>query len=338
MLINVLEMITFIALTLYIILGGADYGAGILEIFRRPHSGDRLEKAVTNAIGPVWEANHIWLILIIVILFNGFPHLYTTLTTLLHVPMVAVLLGIVVRGVAFTFRHYDLFAGRPSKLYTLSFSLSSLWVSIWLGIIAGAMILGRLNFQSSSVFDMYYYPWLNGFCLALGIFVASVFTYLASSFLIGEAQDDEMRRYFLYRSHQSNLAMVFSGALVFLTAWLYDYNLMSRFATNAGSVLMLVLATISWIAQEFIRSKDKFWQRRILVVAQVIFILLGFFFIQAPVIIQTQQGPLTFGDTAAPEATLVQLILALVVGLFIILPCLGILFWIFKFKDNKQIA
>lgn len=337
MLINIIEFVTFVALVFYIIFGGADYGAGILEFFK-PNKirkiDSEIEHIITKAIGPVWEANHIWLILIIVILFNGFPELFLVFSVYLHLPLVAMLLGIVLRGVAFTFRHYDIFEGRPTKLYTRIFSFSSLWTSLWLGIIAGSIILGKIDPMATNVYDLYIHPWFNLFCLSVGIFVASVFTYLAASFLIGETDNLLIKNYFRQRSLIANIAVIISGGAVFLTAQYEGFFLMQKFFNNYYSIAMMVLATIFWCFQEVFRKRLTFLLRRILVVGQVVFILLGFFFVQAPTIISTTTAQLTMSNTAAPESTLIQLVIALIVGLFLIIPSLLYLFWIFKFKQE----
>lgn len=337
MLINIIEFVTFVALVFYIIFGGADYGAGILEFFK-PNKirkiDSEIEHIITKAIGPVWEANHIWLILIIVILFNGFPELFLVFSVYLHLPLVAMLLGIVLRGVAFTFRHYDIFEGRPTKLYTRIFSFSSLWTSLWLGIIAGSIILGKIDPMATNVYDLYIHPWFNLFCLSVGIFVASVFTYLAASFLIGETDNQLIKNYFRQRSLIANIAVIISGGAVFFTAQYEGFFLMQKFFNNYYSIAMMVLATIFWCCQEIYRKQLTFLLRRVLVVGQVVFILLGFFFVQAPTIISTSTGQLTMSNTAAPESTLIQLVIALIVGLFLIIPSLLYLFWIFKFKQE----
>lgn len=98
--IEIILLVLGIAVLLYVLLGGADFGAGIVEIF----TGKRSIDTISKAIAPVWEANHIWLILAIVILFNGFPLVYTTLTTYLHIPVFIILLGIIYKGTTFIFR------------------------------------------------------------------------------------------------------------------------------------------------------------------------------------------------------------------------------------------
>lgn len=340
MLISFIELITFIALVFYIIFGGADYGAGILELFKsRSMERKDLENVIAKAIGPVWEANHIWLILIIVILFNGFPLLYTTITTYLHIPVVMALTGIVLRGVAFILRYYDIFENRPERMYTATFSLSSIWTSMWLGIMAGALILGRINPAAQNFYDLYVNPWLNIFSFSVGLFLSCVFTYLASSFLTTETEVKRTVKFFRKQSKISNLAVVISGGIVFACAYFEDLTFLKDFFSNPYCLLMMVLATLCWLIQISYRYHLKAKFNRPLVVGQVVFILVGFFIAQSPLAIATATGGITMAQAAAPFATLYQLTVALVVGLILILPSLIYLFWIFKFdKRHKEIG
>ena len=110
------------SIVLYVVLGGADYGAGILELL--PSKGNRAaqKKLINSAMGPVWEANHMWLVIVVVILFMGFPKAFQNIMVSLHLPMVALLLGIVIRGSTFTFRHYDAKqTGKSQKFYSAAF-------------------------------------------------------------------------------------------------------------------------------------------------------------------------------------------------------------------------
>ena len=109
---EVIFTILSISLLLYVLLGGADFGGGILELFTRGKASD----IVSKAIAPVWEANHVWLILVIVILFVGFPPVYSTVLTTLHIPILLALIGIIFRGSAFTFRHYDIEEEKPKAI------------------------------------------------------------------------------------------------------------------------------------------------------------------------------------------------------------------------------
>src|SRR5215208_5282639 len=132
---TIIIIILGVSFILYALLGGADFGAGIIETF----AGTKGEKTISKAMAPVWEANHVWLILAVVILFTAFPAVYSSLSLVLHIPLMVVLIGIIFRGTAFTFRHYDIIHDSSHKYYTILFKLSSFITPVFLGIVLGAM-------------------------------------------------------------------------------------------------------------------------------------------------------------------------------------------------------
>ena len=108
---------TFFSLFLYVLLGGADFGAGIVELFSSRENKKLNRDTVYKIMGPVWEANHIWLIILIVILWIAFPKYFNIIIIYLHIPLTLVLLGITMRGVAFIFRHYDAVVDKSQDWY-----------------------------------------------------------------------------------------------------------------------------------------------------------------------------------------------------------------------------
>src|SRR3954465_9301571 len=158
-------VITFLCLgiLLYFLLGGADFGAGIIELFTSTKNRSRTRKTMYQAIGPVWEANHMWLIIAIVILFVGFPHIYTTMSVYLHIPLLIMLIGIIARGTAFVFRHYDAIKDNMQVVYNRIYVLSSFITPLFLGVIAGSVTSGHINHQSATFSEAYIYGWLNWF-------------------------------------------------------------------------------------------------------------------------------------------------------------------------------
>ena len=164
-------LVSFIAasLLLYVLLGGSDFGAGIIELLPAGRLREAQKAVINRAMGPVWEANHMWLILLVVILFMGFPSIFTTLMIALHIPMLALLVGIVVRGSAFVFRHYDAVQEpRTQRIYTWLFGLSSLWSACWLGIIAASLNRGIIDPASRDVWAAWFAPWWGVYPLAVG--------------------------------------------------------------------------------------------------------------------------------------------------------------------------
>ena len=164
-----------LSLLLYCLLAGADFGAGVLEIFMGRENRRAQREIIDRALGPVWEANHIWLILIVVILFMGFPTVYSRVSTNLHLPLTAMLLGIIARGCSFTFRHYDAVKGRSQRSYTLFFIYSSVWTPFCLGVVTGALVPGGITAAPSGYLEGYVWPWLRPFPLALGGFTVCLF-------------------------------------------------------------------------------------------------------------------------------------------------------------------
>lgn len=334
MMLTLVIIILGMAFLLYTLLGGADFGAGIVETF----AGKREEITISKAIAPVWEANHVWLILAVVILFTGFPEVYASLSTVLHIPLLVVLLGIICRGSAFTFRHYDVIHDNSHKYYTLLFRISSIVTPIFLGIVLGAMMLGRISFDmSKSFYDVFIYPWLNIFCFSMGIFSACLFSYISAIFLVGETRIDSERKMYARISKRSMLVTMLSGLLVFVTAGTEGHDLVREFLQSTTSIITLLWATVLCpvIWYYLGKEKNKTVYLRVGVGVQVTLILIGWFYIQFPVLIKVQEGPpLTFFNTPAPAATLKQLLIALIVGLILVVPGFVYLFKVFKVRSN----
>ena len=326
----VIIFILGVSFVLYTILGGADFGAGIVETL----AGEKGEKTISKAIAPVWEANHVWLILAVVILFTGFPTVYASLSLVLHIPLMLVLLGIIFRGTAFTFRHYDVVRDEAHKYYTTLFKISSFITPFFLGVTLGSMILGKITFdQSLGFYEVFMAPWLNLFCFVMGIFAVVLFGYISAVFLVGETKNDRERRRYAMFSKQLMVATMLFGLMVFVAAEVEDHHLLNEFLASSISIVMLLVATLLCpVIWSFLnRKSNKTVYLRIAVGVQVTSILIGWFYIQYPVLIQVRGGEhFTFFNTQAPAATMQQLLIALIVGLLLIVPAFLYLFKVFK--------
>jgi cytochrome bd ubiquinol oxidase subunit II len=324
-----------ISVLLYVLLGGADFGAGIVEII----TGRKGINTISKAIAPVWEANHVWIILAIVILFNGFPVVYTTLTTYLHIPLLLVLIGIIIRGSAFTFRYYDIDKGSSHVYYSWFFKMASLLTPFFMGIVLGAVILGRIPAEPLGSFSaVFMAPWLNWFTFTTGVFVTLLFAWIASVYLIGETAD-ETYPLFARTSVILYVLLVISGLGVFVSAEFYGVHLFKRFMGSYISIACVVVNTmlipLIWLQ---VKKRHVLWTR-LLTGLQTVLILIGWFAIQYPVMIYLSNGAhLTVWNSQAPHITMYYLLLALLVGIFIIFPAFAYLFNVFKFKGGEQVA
>jgi cytochrome d ubiquinol oxidase subunit II len=323
-----------IAVLFYVLLGGADFGAGIVELV----TGKRGIDTISKAIAPVWEANHIWIILVIVILFNGFPLVYTTLTTYLHIPLFIFLLGIIFRGTAFTFRYYDTEKDNTHTYYTQLFRISSLLTPFFLGVTLGAIMLGKIPAQVDGTFyEIFMSPWLNLFSFTTGIFLTLLFGWLAAIYLLGEARDDESFQTFSKTSRIFYVLLIVSGLSVFLVSEIYELHFFSKFLHSTVAIGCVVVATaiipFLWAG---IKHRNNL-RTRLLAGAQTACILTGWFAIQFPVMIYLADGSaLTIQNSQAPERTMSLLVYALVAGVLLIFPAFAYLFKVFKFGDKMS--
>jgi cytochrome d ubiquinol oxidase subunit II len=323
-----------LSLLLYCLFGGADFGAGILEIFYLGRPGRHEHRRVIDrALGPVWEANHIWLILMVVILFMGFPAVYARVSVSLHIPLTAMLMGVIARGCSFTFRHYDAVKGRSQKLYTAFFVYSSLWTPFCLGVVTGALVPGGMGAVDPGYYAGYVSPWLRPFPLALGLFTDVLFALLAAIFLVGEAPPGPVRASFARQVRWAIAAAVVAGGTVFAAAAADGVPLAGHFLSLGFSSACMALATLALPALWWALAREKTWLLRGLAGLMVSLILAGWLRVQFPVLVQLADGSaLTFFNAHAPAATLNQLGIALLAGAALILPALFYLLRVFKLE------
>lgn len=329
----------WVSLLLYLVMGGADFGAGIIELFTSTQNKSRTRRIMYNAIGPIWEANHMWLIIAIVILFVGFPTIYATMSTYLHIPLTVMLLGIIARGTALTFRNYDAVHDNMQKLYNKIFVYSSFITPLFLGIIAGSAVSARIDLQANNFADAYLYSWFNWFSVAIGFFTASLCGFLAAIYLIGETHDDTERRSFIRKARIMNVAAVLSGAVVFIASIKENIPLVQWVFGNFIGIAAVSLATLSLILLWYLISRGKRYIIRVLAGFQMTMILLTTTYRHYPrIVILKNGGYLSLIDHRGADKTIQALGMALLIGSVFILPALFYLIWSFRKKDGTADA
>lgn len=335
--IYVVIIFLWVALLLYLVMGGADFGAGIIEMFTSNKNKSRTRRIMYNAIGPIWEANHMWLIIAIVILFVGFPVIYATMSTYLHIPLTVMLMGIIARGTALTFRNYDAVHDNMQKIYNKIFVYSSFITPLFLGIIAGSAVSGRVDPQATNFMDAYIYSWLNWFSVAIGFFTVALCGFLAAIYLIGEANDDVERKSFIRKARLMNIAAVIAGSAVFIAAAKENIPLVQWVFGNVIGTTAVGAATISLIALWYLISKGKRFIIRVLAGFQMTMILLTTTYKHYPnIIILKNGGHLSLIEDQGAEKAIQSLGIALLVGSVFILPALFYLVWSFQQKPDSE--
>lgn len=258
--IYVVTAFLWISTCLYLILGGADFGAGIVELFSKKDFKERTRKIMYNSIGPIWEANHMWLIIAIVILFVGFPKMYAQVSNYLHIPLVLMLLGIIARGTSFTFRNYDVIKDEWHKLYAVIFTYSSVVTPLFLGIIAGSLVSGSIDNNATTFLDAYIYSWLSWFNVSVGIFTVIICAFLASVYSIQSVKKEEDKVKLRKRAQIYTGLIFVGGAIVFIVSIWKNIPLFDWITSEIYGFIAVGLATISilLLIKDLRKGKDTF--------------------------------------------------------------------------------
>jgi len=330
-------VITFfwLSILLYILLGGADFGAGILELFSGKANADRTRKLTYHTIGPVWEANHMWLIIAVVILFVAFPKIYAAFSTYMHLPVLLMLGGIIARGTAFIFRHYDAYKhDRSQNLYNLIFMASSLFTPFILGMIGGAMISHSIDVEGKHFADIFIRPWITPFSISTGILSSIICTFLAATYLIGEAKEEATKNYFRKKGFRSSCLIFFWGGIALITGKITDVPLLGNMIRSYWSIAAVLLAGISLAYYWFIIGRSNKWRLRLTAGAVVTFIMAAAGVVVHPEIITFSHGAgMDLYTYAAEPKTIRALGWALILGSIFILPGVAHLIISFQVKD-----
>ena len=326
------------AILLYLLLGGADFGAGIIELFTSDNNKIKTSEKMSRTIGPIWEANHMWLIIVIVILFTGFPDIYASVSTYLHIPLLIMLMGIIARGTAFAFRHYDAVEDFMQAVYNKIFRYSSFITPFFLGIIAASAVSGTINPDATGFADAYIFSWLHFFSISVGLFTVCICGYLAAIFLIGETETPEERRRYIVKARSMNIAAVISGALVFLAAVHDRVPLTEWLFGNPVGIASIVAAIASLILQWILIRHGQKIIIRMLAGFQITMLLVATTFYHYPkIILFSGEQYLSLLEQHGDDKAIESLAIALLIGSLFILPALFYLIYSFQKKQPGEV-
>jgi cytochrome d ubiquinol oxidase subunit II len=320
-----------LALVAYGVLGGADFGGGIWDLFASGPRRETQREAIAHAMGPVWEANHVWLIFVIVIVFSAFPLAYQAISIALFVPLHLALLGIILRGAAFVFRAYSpqsarSLRGRPGRGWGIVFGAASTITPVLLGMCLGAVSAGTLRLAAPDrVVIAGAQPWLTPVAIAMGALALSLCAYLAAVFLANETAG-ELREDFRRRALLAGTAVVALSALALPIVRAQAPHLWSGLVGGAATPVFLAGIVAALASGWFLRVR-RYRLARISSVAQIAALLVGWAMAQYPFIIYPD---LTLAAAAAPRGVLTFVLWSTPAGMALLLPSLFYLFRVFK--------
>ncbi len=315
------------SLILYALLGGADYGGGVWDLFAVGPRADEQRKLIAKAISPVWEANHVWLILVLVILFTAFPPAFAAIATALHIPITLMLIGVVLRGTAFTFRTYDVQRDDVQRRWSLVFSIASIITPVLLGTTLGAIASGTIRVENGLVTSGFWNSWLAPFPLAVGFFALALFAFLAAVYLTLEAEERALQEDFRRRALLSGVVVGALALTVFILAGTGAPTVRAGISRTWWALALHFFTAIFASGAFFTLLTRRYKAARLCAAAQVTLILLGWALAQFPHLLEPD---LTITSAAAPRITLQLLLGALAAGAVLLFPSYYYLIRVFK--------
>jgi cytochrome d ubiquinol oxidase subunit II len=319
---DAVAVVLLIGVTMYAVFGGADFGAGLWSLLAGGGDrGRRPRELIDWAIGPVWEANHVWLIFVLVVLWTGFSSAFEAIFSTLFIPLSLAALGIVFRGAGFAFHHTARRAGGRA-LAQSAFGLASLLTPFFLGTVVGAIAGGRVPVGNAT--GDRWTSWLNPLSIVIGALFVATCAYLAAVFLVSDARRadaPDLERYF---STRALIAAVVAGALaaagvVFLHR---DARYIFDGLTDDGLPLVIV-SLLCGTAVLVLLGRGVRRGARPLAVGAVVAVVAGWGVAQWPYLLPET---LTISAAAAPSATLTGILVVFGVAVLFVLPAIGLLF------------
>ncbi|GII89213.1 cytochrome D ubiquinol oxidase subunit II [Sphaerisporangium siamense] len=316
---QIVLIVMWAGVTLYALLAGADFGAGAWDLLAgRSREGMPRREFIERAIGPVWEANHVWLIFVLVVLWTGFSGVFAAVMSTLYIPLTLAALGIIARGTAFAFRK----AARKlwqQRLFGGAFALSSVLTPYFFGAVAGGIASGRVppGLARGSIFT----SWLNPTSALGGVLAVLVCVYLAGAYLCGDATQGgrpDLAEWFRVRALAAAavIGVVALGGIAIL--W-WDARPLYEGLTHRA--LPVLLASVVFGAASLVLLWYRLYSLvRAAAMLGVITILWGWPLAQYPVMLPPA---LTYRQAAAEMSVLAATIIVIAVGVLLIVPSMA---------------
>ena len=318
---DVCAVILWVGVTLYAIFGGADFGAGVWDLLAGSgERADRVRAQIDRSIGPVWEANHVWLIFVLVVLWTAFPSAFSAIMTTLYIPLSLAALGIVLRGSGFAFRHA--LPGPIQGPATRVFGVASLLTPFFMGTVVGAIASGEVPAAGDGDPTG---SWSGFLPLVTGALFVLVTAYTAAVFLVrdsGAAGDSDLRDYFARRA--LIVAVVAGvGAVIGVIALRQDARFIYDGLTSWPGIALVILSGICGLAALGLLVTGRNRGLRVAAVGAGVTMIWGYFAAAFPYMLPTS---LTISDAAGASATLTEVIVVFGIAAVTCVPALILLY------------
>jgi cytochrome d ubiquinol oxidase subunit II len=318
---DVCAAILWVGVTLYAIFGGADFGAGIWDLLAGSGKrADSVRAQIDRSIGPVWEANHVWLIFVLVVLWTAFSTAFSAIFSTLYIPLAVAALGIVLRGAGFAFRHA--LPGPIERPASRIFGLASVLTPFFMGTVVGAIAAGEVPAGGDGDPTA---SWTGFLPLSTGVLFVLVAAYTAAIFLVrdsGASGDEELRGYF---ERRALVAAVIAGAaaVVGVIALHADGRYVYDGLTSWPGIALVILSGVCGLAALGLLVSGRNYGLRAAAVGAGTAVIWGYFAAAFPYILPTS---LSISGAAGASATLTAVIIIFAVAAVTVVPSLVLLY------------
>jgi len=319
---NISALVLLMTVTAYSVAGGVDFGAGIWDLLAgRGKQANEARALIDHAMAPVWEANNVWLVFSIVVCWTGFPLLFQSVFASLYPLFSLALLGVILRGVFFAFRHIAS-GSRMERASSLVFGISSVITPFFFAATLGAIASGRVGVggPTLSVWDACVSP----MSISFGLVALAATAFSGASFLVGDARRygiPEMVDYFRRRAVVATFVLVAFGTLGLITIGFEAPRLLSSMIGGLGTPFVLATMVLTPAVGYLLWRRRFFWYR-VLTVGAVSSLVLAWGLAQAPHVLPET---LTVSQAAAPVATHIALLVVTAALVVLVAPALGLL-------------
>jgi cytochrome d ubiquinol oxidase subunit II len=327
---DVIAAMLFLGVLLYALFGGADFGSGIWDLLARDtEQAPALRHQIDRSIGPVWEANHVWLIYILVFLWTGFPTGFGAIMTTLFVPWMLVGFGIVLRGAGFAFRKFS-GTWERARLYGVIFAAASLITPMFLGMIAGAVASGRVPADGTG--DLVT-SWTGPTSWVGGVLAVLTCTFLAGTFLAADAARAGNSALAEWVGRRSLVEGAVTGAVAVgaIVPIELDSETLANRLQGRGAVL-LIASALCGSAALWLLANRRWAAARVAAVAAVASIVIGWGVAQYPDLLA---DTLTLEEAAGARSTQVGLIVTFGLAAVTAVPAMA---WLFVLVNRREWA
>ena len=325
------------SILLFALAGGADFGAGFWSLLaRRGERATEQQQLIERSIGPLWEANELWIVVSAVILWSAFTPAFAAYGTALFVPFVLAIGGVLLRGAFLAFRiEAQEEAPRAYRFFGEIFGSMSIITPFFLGTAAGAIASGRLRLNENELpVDGYFQPWLGPFPIIVGVLGVVTCTYLSAIYLTIDAADNEpLQEDFRLRGIISGVALGVLGVAAIPITRLDAPHMWEGLAPGKPASVLMIVAAAFVVASVVLLFLRRYWFARVAAILQVVSVFCAWAVAQYPYLLVPD---ITIQDAASPRSVLVAMSILIIAYVVVLGPALYLLFRLFKSSPSGR--